>query len=87
MGGVSDRPMAYGKASICNWDLRAAFLTKEQATKAVGLLLAEDIDFNVQFSTEIDATRTLYIIDIDGMSWANNLATVAGILQQVDYPD
>jgi hypothetical protein len=72
------------KAPICNWELRAVFIQKEQAVNAVTLLMSEDVDFNVSFSTELDATRTLYVLDIE-MPWASNLATVAGILEQVDY--
>jgi hypothetical protein len=79
--------MSAGKASICHWDLRARFFTKEQAVKAIKLLLEEDIDFDIAYSVEMgdSLNRTAYIIDIDGMSWANNLETVAQILKEVDH--
>ena len=72
------------KAPICNWELRATFTKKEQAVTAVAMLLAEDVDFNVRVSAELDATSTLYVIEVD-MPWASNLCTVAGILNSVDY--
>lgn len=84
---MTPKPTVNGKASICHWDLRVTFLIKKQATEAVALLLKEDIDFSVSFSTELDASRTLYVIEVNDMPWANNLATVASILQQVDYQD
>ena len=81
------KPVKDGRASICNWSLRASFLTKEQAVKAVRKILKEEIDFNVSFEAELDATRTHFVVNVDDMSWANNLSTVARILESVDYDD
>jgi hypothetical protein len=75
------------KASICHWSLRASFYTKQQVVDAITMLLAEEIDFNLSFSVELEATRTAYVLEIDEMPWAENLTTVAQILERVDHKD
>ena len=86
---LSYKPVVNGKASICNWDLRIRFHTKEQVKKAIQFLLEMEInfDFSVSYLMGDSVTPDTFIIDIDGMSWANNLQHVAEILKDVDYND
>lgn len=81
------KPVVGGSASICNWSLRASFLTKEQAAKAVRKILKEEIDFNVSYEPEMGGTRTHHVVSVEDMPWATNLSTVAKILESVDYDD
>jgi len=75
------------RASICNWSLRASFLTKDQATKAVKKILKESVDFNVSYEAEMGNDRMYYVVNVNDMHWANNLSTVAKILESVDHKD
>jgi hypothetical protein len=67
--------------------LRVRFRTKEQVKKAIHYLLEMDIDidFSLTFELGDSDTANTYIIDIDSMSWANNLIDVAKIFKKVDY--
>lgn len=79
------KPTINGRASICHWTLSVSFKTKEQTVKALKKILKEDIDFPVSYRTEMTSDGYQYFLDIDDMSWAANLSTVAKILEKVDY--
>ncbi len=81
------KPIVGGRASICTWSVSASFLTKKQAVDAIHKLLNEEIDFNVKFEKTWDTAenKEKFHLTIEDMSWANNLTTVAKILEEVDY--
>ena len=74
-----------GRASICEWSLKATFKTKEQAVKAIKELLEQDIHFPLSYEVDFVDSGHTHSIVIDDMPWAGNLKTVAKILQRVDY--
>lgn len=76
-----------GRASICTWTLTASFLTKEQAKTAIDRIMAEGIDFPVSYCKVFSDTREHHVVEIEEMSWATNLSTVAKILEGVDWRD
>lgn len=88
MEQLTKKPVVNGRASICEWSLRAEFKTKEQAKTAIKKILDLDIDFPVEYEKHMDSTHDIHCVLINGMSWAGNLITVAKILEEVDYnPD
>lgn len=71
------------KASVCTWDLQFSFSTREQCMSFINELLeTSDIPWNVSYEQREDK---LHVVEIDGMSWANNLTFVARILERVDH--
>jgi hypothetical protein len=81
------QPVVGRRASICHWTLTFSFYTKEQCEKFITEYMKEEIPINFNYRTSInDSTNPMqHIIDIEDMSWANNLTTVAKILEKVDY--
>jgi predicted HNH restriction endonuclease len=73
-----------GRASICTWELEFYFRREDQIRKFIELLLKEDFLFNFQYEQSFDETSTIHRIFIEG-SWANNLAKVANLAEEVDY--
>lgn len=78
------KPAVNGRASICTWTLTASFLTKKQAVTAIENILAENINFHVSYSVHWSDTQEHHLVEIEEMSWARNLATVAAILEGID---
>lgn len=72
------------EAAIIHWDLSITFKTKAQAVAFIRILTSEEIDFNFSYHMELTATSSVYIITIEDMPWAQNLTTIAGILELVD---
>lgn len=74
-----------GRASVATWDFDVTFLIKEQAVGFMKAVLDQDVDIPISYCTDLDATHTLHIVSVGPMSWANNLATVAELLQKFDH--
>ena len=74
-------------ASICHWDLSFRFYTKEQCERFIALLMKEEIEYSFSYHVEGGDSKNPphHIIEIHDQPWANNLATVAELLKQVDY--
>ena len=79
-------PVVGGKASICQWELEFYFLSKQQIRDFIELLLKDEIDFNFEYTKELDNTRERHYITVKS-SWANNLVRVAEMAKKVDYSD
>ena len=75
------------RISVCEWSLHAKFKTKEQTTRAVKLILNEDIDYDISYSKDHEYSHDVYELHISSMSWAANLKRVATILESVDYQE
>lgn len=87
------KPTVNGRASICHWELQFYFLTKEQCQNFITKFMAWDIPVNYSYREEeiwdrnSDPARreVRYTVEIEDMSWANNLTFVAKMLEEVDY--
>jgi hypothetical protein len=83
------QPVVGRNASICHWSLSFSFYTKEQCERFISEYMKEAILVNFNYRVEIgDGSKPYqYVVDIDDMSWANNLTRVAKILEKIDYQD
>lgn len=84
-------PVIRGRASICNWGLSFSFYDKEQCTKFIAAYLAcectgsDNIKYKVIRGDSL--TLDVHIVTIRDGVWANNLTTIAKMLEDVDYKD
>lgn len=76
-----------GRPSICEWSLQATFKLKGQAKAVMRDLMDEEVDFRVSYHKELTETSEIFVVEIDGMHWANNLRTAARIFTKHDYRD
>lgn len=76
-----------GHASICHWDLRFSFLTKDQCMEFINELSKTDLQINFSCSEELgmEGKERRFVIELHDMVWAHNLTIVAKILQTIDY--
>jgi hypothetical protein len=82
-------PTIRNRASICTWDLQFRFYDKQQCAKFITAFMAlevsgaDNIKYNVITGDSIVLDE--HWVTIDGGVWANNLSTIAKLLEDVDY--
>ena len=82
-------PTIHNRASICTWDLQFRFYDKQQCTKFIAAFMelevsgADNIKYEVSVGDSIKLDE--HWITIEGGVWANNLSTIAKLLEDVDY--
>lgn len=82
------QPTVRNCASICNWNLSFRFYTREQAQKFINLYLnefesADNISYTLIAGDSL--TKDEHWVNIEHMSWANNLTRVGKLLEKCDY--
>jgi hypothetical protein len=84
-------PTIRNRASICTWDLQFRFYDKQQCTKFFAAFMelevsgADNIKYEVIVGDSIKLDE--HWITIEGGLWANNLSTIAKLLEDVDYKE
>lgn len=80
-------PVVRGSAGVIHWDLSLRFICKEQRDLFVKFLLEQEINytFDVEVLHGDSATLDVYIVNIEDMSWANNLKVVSKYLEKIDF--
>ena len=80
------KPTVNNRASICEFDLKIRFLTKEQCQKFINAYL-ETVEYpcDMRYTRRDDAVLVEHIVSITGGQWAKNLAQIAALLEQVDF--
>lgn len=79
-----NKPVVNGRASICQWELQLMFRSRDQTQSFITLLLKDEVDYDFSFVKELDETSEFYVLTVVG-KWANNLARVSRLAEQVDY--
>lgn len=74
------------KSSICEWELSFTFKNRQQCTKALEYIQQDEILFGYMLNIhEDDRGNMNYTVVIPKGSWANNLVSIAKILEKVDF--
>lgn len=84
-------PSIRGKASICTWDLQFRFYDKNQCTKFIAAFMELEVSGADNIKYEVIAGDSFkldehWITIVSGV-WANNLTTIAKLLEDVDYKE
>jgi hypothetical protein len=84
-------PVIRGRASICTWNLRFRFYDKNQCAKFIEKFMALEVagTDNITYECIKGDSLTLdeHWIELEEGVWANNLTTIAKLLEDVDYKD
>jgi hypothetical protein len=73
------------RASVITTNIDITCLMKEQLENAVKWCIERDINFEWSVNSGDGLTPTEYVLSIPSLAWANNLTTLATILEQTDY--
>jgi hypothetical protein len=73
------------RASVITSSIDIKVLMKEQLTPAINWCIEQNIDFEWEVIHGDGSTPDAYILSIRELIWANNLATLATILEQTDF--
>lgn len=88
---MASGPTIRNRASICTWNLRFRFYDKNQCTKFIEKFMALECagTDNITYECIRGDSLTLdeHWIDLSEGVWANNLTTIAKLLEEVDYKD
>ena len=88
---MASGPIIRNRASICTWNLRFRFYDKNQCAKFIEKYMAlectgaDNITYECIMGDSIKLDE--HWIDIAEGVWANNLTTIAKLLEEVDYKD
>lgn len=84
-------PTIRGRASICQWELFFSFYDKEQCTKFMSAYMALEVTGarSIKYTRIPGDSLTLdvHCVTLKDGVWANNLTTIAKLLEDVDYKD
>jgi len=72
------------RASVCEWTLQFQFKDEEQIKKFFSELMKVDLLYDFSLEKELTDTSEIYIVEISS-HWANNLISIAKILEEIDY--
>lgn len=88
---MASGPTIRGRASICTWDLRFRFYDKTQCTKFMEKFMSLEVTGTNNIKYECVMGDSLipdeHWIELEEGVWANNLTTIAKLLEEVDYSD
>lgn len=73
------------RPDICQWELEFTFLSKKTVNKFINQLMQEEVDYNFDVEYKFEDNYPVYVVSLYNMSWANNLVTVAKILEDLDH--
>lgn len=79
------KPTVDGRASICEWDLKVTFKSKEQVKAIIKKIIEYEIDVNFSYRSEMTALDVVHILEIENFSWASNLVSIAKDIEKCDY--
>jgi hypothetical protein len=73
------------RASVITSTIDIQVLMKEQLEPAIKWCIEQDIDFEWEVIHGDSLTPSTYVLSIQSLPWANNLTTLATILEQTDH--
>ena len=79
------QPKVNGVPSVSRWYLQFRFLTKEQCSKFIELLLKSDMDFNFEFNFQKVNDGYVYWVKISESIHVKSLKKITKLLEKVDY--
>ena len=89
MNEVNPGPVVRNRASICEWNLTFRFYDKSQCTRFISQWMETECTGadNIKYQVIKGDSLTLdeHWIKIEEGTWANNLTTIAKLLEEVDY--
>ena len=88
---MASGPTIRNRASICTWHLKFRFYDKNQCTNFIEKFMALEVagTDNISYTCIHGDSITLdeHWIELEDGVWANNLTSIAKILEEVDYKD
>jgi hypothetical protein len=73
------------RASVITTNIDITCLMKDQLENAIKWCIERDINFEWSVTSGDSLTPTEYVLSIPSLAWANNLTTLATILEETDY--